>query len=120
ASFLDRFPTADIEMSATFADLGRAPRLWREFLIKYQDRILFGTDGGPSRTIDDFWTPHWRYLETYDEHFYHPAQTRSRGGSPGHGRYNISGVGLPDEVLRKIYYENALRHLPYLQDFIDS
>ena len=48
-------------------------------------------------------------METSDEYFYHPAQVRTPGGSPGHGRYNIRGVGLPDEVLRKIYYENALR-----------
>jgi predicted TIM-barrel fold metal-dependent hydrolase len=119
ATFLDTYPNADVEISASVQDLGRAPRLWREFFLEYQDRILFGTDGNPRRTIDDFWTPHWRYLETFDEHFYHPAQVRTAGGSPGHGRYNISGIGLPDDVLRKVYYENALRHLPSLRESIE-
>ena len=104
AKFLDTYPNADVEISATVQDLGRAPRLWREFIIKYQDRVLFGTDGSPARGVDDFWTPHWRYLETYDEYFEHPAQIRTPGGSPGHGRWNISGIGLPDAVLRKVYY----------------
>ena len=120
ATLLDTYPNADVEISATVQDLGRAPRLWREFIIKYQDRVLFGTDGGPARGADDFWTPHWRSLETYDEYFEHPAQMRTPGGSPGHGRWNISGIGLPDAVLRKIYYQNALRHLPALKASIDA
>jgi predicted TIM-barrel fold metal-dependent hydrolase len=120
AAFLDKFPNADIELSATFQDLGRAPRLWREFIIKYQDRVLMGSDGNPNRGADEFWTPHWRTLETYDEYFYHPAQIRTAGGSPGHGRWNISGMGLPDDVLRKVYYLNALRHLPSLRPSIEK
>ncbi|MPZ18914.1 MAG: amidohydrolase family protein [Luteitalea sp.] len=111
---------AVVEMSATFQDLGRAPRLWREFIITYQDRVLIGSDGNPTRQPDEFWIPHWRYLETYDEYFYHPAQIRTPGGSPGHGRWNVSGIGLPDEVLRKVYYENALRHLPSLRTSIEK
>ncbi|HJZ98127.1 MAG TPA: amidohydrolase family protein, partial [Candidatus Solibacter sp.] len=62
ASLLDRFPNADIELSATVQDLGRAPRMIREFFIKYQNRILFGSDGNPGRGIDEFWVPHWRFL----------------------------------------------------------
>ena len=120
AAFLDTYPNADVEISATLQDLGRAPRLWRELLIKYQDRVLMGSDGNPSRGADEFWIPHWRYLETYDEYFYHPAQIRTPGGSPGHGRWNISGIGLPDPVLRKIYYQNALRHLPSLRPSIEK
>jgi predicted TIM-barrel fold metal-dependent hydrolase len=115
AKLLDTYPNADVEISASVQDLGRAPRLWREFIIKYQDRVLMGSDGSPGRQPDDFWTPHWRFLETFDEYFYHPAQIRTPGGSPGHGRWNISGIGLPDPVLRKVYYENALRHLPALK-----
>jgi predicted TIM-barrel fold metal-dependent hydrolase len=114
AKLLDTYPNADVEVSATIQDLGRAPRLWREFLIKYQDRVLMGSDGSPNRGVKDFWEPHWRFFETYDEYFEHPAQVRTPGGSPGHGRWNISGAGLPDEVIRKIYYQNALRHLPAL------
>jgi predicted TIM-barrel fold metal-dependent hydrolase len=119
ATFLDTYPNADVEISATVQDLGRAPRFWREFIIKYQDRVFMGSDGNPNRQPDEFWTPHWRYLETYDEYFYHPAQIRTPGGSPGHGRWNISGIGLPDAVLRKVYYENGLRHLPSLRPSIE-
>ncbi|MDQ3211239.1 MAG: amidohydrolase [Acidobacteriota bacterium] len=120
AAFLDRYPNADVELSATFQDLGRAPRLWREFILRYQDRVLMGSDGAPGRGADEFWIPHWRYLETYDEYFSHPAQIRTAGGSPGHGRWNISGIGLPEDVLRKVYYENALRHLPSLRASIQQ
>ena len=119
AAFLDTYANADVEISATLQDLGRAPRLWREFIIKYQDRILLGSDGTPARGADEFWIPHWRYLETYDEYFHHPAQIRTPGGSPGHGRWNISGIGLPEGVLRKVYYVNALRHLPSLRPSIE-
>ena len=119
AAFLDAHPNADVEISATVQDLGRAPRLWREFIVKYQDRVLMGSDGSPSRRPDDFWIPHWRYLETYDEYFPHPAQILTEGGSPGHGRWHISGIGLPDTVLRKVYYQNALRHLPALRQSIE-
>jgi predicted TIM-barrel fold metal-dependent hydrolase len=118
AKFLDTYPNGDVEISATVQDLGRAPRLWREFIVKYQDRVFMGSDGNPNRGPEEFWIPHWRYLETYDEYFYHPAQIRTAGGSPGHGRWNISGIGLPDSVLRKVYYENALRHLPSLRGSI--
>ena len=111
-AFLDKYPNADVEISAAVQDLGRAPRLIREFFIKYQDRILFGSDGNPGRGIEEFWVPHWRFLETYDEHFDHPAQIRSPTGAPLHGRWRIYGIGLPDAVLRKVYYANALRYLP--------
>lgn len=119
ATFLDTYPNADIEISATVQDLGRAPRFWRAFLIKYQDRVLLGTDGSQSRGADEFWRPHWRALETLDEYFPHPAQVRTPLGSPGHGRWHISGLGLPDAVLRKVYYQNALRHLPAMRASIE-
>jgi predicted TIM-barrel fold metal-dependent hydrolase len=111
-ALLDKYPNADVEISATVQDLGRAPRLIREFFLKYQNRILFGSDGNPARGVDEFWVPHWRFLETYDEHFDDPAQIRSATGAPLHGRWRISGIALPDPVLRKVYYENALRYLP--------
>ena len=112
AALLDKYPNADVELSATVQDLGRAPIMIRKFFLKYQDRILFGSDGNPGRGVDEFWIPHWRFLETYDEHFDHPAQLRSATGAPLHGRWRISGIGLPDDVLRKVYYANALRYLP--------
>jgi predicted TIM-barrel fold metal-dependent hydrolase len=112
AALLDTYPNADVELSATVQDLGRAPLMIRTFFLKYQDRILFGSDGNPGRGVEEFWVPHWRFLETYDEHFDHPAQLRSATGAPLHGRWRISGIGLPDDVLRKVYYANALRYLP--------
>ena len=111
-ALLDKYPNADVEISAAVQDLGRAPRLIREFFLKYQDRIFFGSDGNPGRGVEEFWIPHWRFLETYDEHFDHPAQIRSPTGAPLHGRWRISGIGLPDAVLRKVYYGNALKYLP--------
>lgn len=120
AALLDRFPNADIELSATVQDLGRAPRMIREFFLKYQDRILFGSDGNPGRGIDEFWVPHWRFLETFDEHFDHPAQLRSPTGAPLHGRWRIYGIGLPDDVLRKVYYANALKYLPAARATVES
>ena len=85
--------------------------------VRFRDRRA-SSPGNPTRGADEFWRPHWRYLETYDEYFYHPAQIRTPGGWPGHGRWNISGVGLPDGVLRKLYHENALKYLPTLRQSI--
>jgi len=113
---LDKFPNVDVEVSARIQDLGRQPFSGRAFLIKYQDRVLFGSDGNPSREIERFWTPHWRYFETDDEYFDHPAQMLSPLGAPLQGRWAIHGAYLPDEVIRKIYYQNALKYLPALRD----
>jgi predicted TIM-barrel fold metal-dependent hydrolase len=120
AALLDKYANADVELSAAVQDLGRAPRMIREFFLKYQDRILFGSDGNPGRGIEEFWIPHWRFLETFDEHFDHPAQLRSATGAPLHGRWRIYGIGLPDDVLRKIYYQNALRYLPSVRESMEK
>jgi predicted TIM-barrel fold metal-dependent hydrolase len=117
-NLLDRYPNADVEISARIQDLGRQPYTARRWLLKYQDRALFGTDGGPGRDPEQFWIPHWRFLETDDEYFDHPAQMLSPLGAPLQGRWRIHGVFLPDEVLRKVYYENALRYLPSVRDSI--
>lgn len=116
---LDRFSNADVELSARFQDLGRQPYSARKWLLKYQDRVLFGSDGSPDREVDQFWTPHWRFCETDDEHFDHPAQMLSPLGAPLQGRWRIYGVFLPDDVLRKIYYRNALKYLPSLRASIE-
>jgi predicted TIM-barrel fold metal-dependent hydrolase len=119
-SLLDRFPNADVELSARFQELGRQPYSARKWLIKYQDRALFGSDGSPDRDVERFWTPHWRFLETDDEYFDHPAQMLSPLGAPLQGRWRIYGVFLPDDVLRKIYYRNALKYLPSLRASIEA
>lgn len=118
-ALLDRFPNADVELSARYHDLGRQPIAARRWLIKYQDRVLFGSDGGPGREIGQFWTPHWRFAETDDEYFDHPAQMLSPLGAPLQGRWRIYGVALPDQVLRKLYYANALKYLPSLRASIE-
>ena len=98
---LDQFPNTDVEVSARIQDLGRQPFSGRAFLIKYHDRVLFGSDGDPSRKVERFWTPHWRYFETDDEYFDNPAQMLSPLGAPLQGRWAIHGAYLPDEAIRK-------------------
>jgi predicted TIM-barrel fold metal-dependent hydrolase len=120
SKLLDKYPNSDVEVSARIQDLGRQPFSGREFLIKYQDRVLFGADGNPSREVEQFWTPHWRYFETNDEYFNHPAQMLSPLGAPLQGRWAIHGAYLPDEVIRKIYYQNALKYLPAARESIQT
>ena len=97
---LDELPNMYTEIGAVLAELGRQPRSARQWLIDHQDRILFGKDS---------WNPqeypvYFRVLETDDDYF---DYYRRR-----HAFWKIYGLDLPDEVLRKIYYENALRVLP--------
>ncbi len=99
---LDRFPNLHVEIAARIGELGRQPRASRRFFDKYQDRILFGTDG----VRDELYPFYFRFLETEDEYFeYGP------GPVPAQGRWRIYGVGLPDPVLKKVYSENAVRLL---------
>jgi predicted TIM-barrel fold metal-dependent hydrolase len=110
---LDRFANFHVEIGARVGELGRQPRASRKFFEKYQDRILFGTDAVPRGTQtpqqifgDDLYTIYFRFLETEDEYFdYAPAPV------PPQGRWRIYGLGLPDEILRKVYNENAKRLL---------
>jgi predicted TIM-barrel fold metal-dependent hydrolase len=110
---MDRFPNMHVEMGARIGELGRQPRMSRKFFDKYQDRILFGTDAVPHGTdtpqqvfTDLLYEIYYRFLETEDEYFdYAPAKV------PPQGRWRIYGLGLPDEILKKVYYENAARLL---------
>ena len=84
----------------------------RKFFDKYQDRIVFGTDASPNPATpqqifgDLLYEIYYRFLETEDEYFdYAPAPI------PPQGRWRISGIGLPDQVLRKVYQDNAVRLL---------
>ncbi len=105
--YLDRYPNMFVEIAARVAELGRQPYTARRFFLKYADRILFGTDGVPpvSELI-----PHWRFLETWDESF--PYEDNP---FPPQGLWNIYGLGLPDDVLKNVYYENAARLIPGVQ-----
>ena len=99
---LDEMPNMNVGIGAIIAELGRQPRFAKAFFIKYQDRILFGKDS---------WKPgefptYFRILESDDEYFpYHKKY---------HAFWPMYGLDLPDNVLKKVYYKNALRIVPGL------
>ncbi len=97
---LDTYPNVMTEIGAVLAELGRQPRRARKFFEDYQDRILFGKD---SYNVSEYYT-YFRVLETHDEYF---DYYRKR-----HAFWKMYGLGLPDDILRKLYYKNALRILP--------
>jgi len=106
---LDKHPNMYIDTAARNNLLGRQPYTAREFFIKHQDRILFGSDffEGPDSTETlEFYADHYRFFETYDEYF--PTY---RDGGWGMGRWYIYGLGLPDDVLKKFYSENSMKLL---------
>lgn len=99
---LDEIPNMYTEIGAVLAEIGRQPRFAREWLTKYQDRVMFGKDA---------WAPaeyhvYFRTLETTDEYI---KYYRKR-----HAHWRIYGLDLPDDVLRKLYYKNALQIIPGL------
>lgn len=110
---LDRYPNMSVDIAARISELGRQPRAARAFFDKYQDRILFGTDAIPhgydypqQLFCDELYEIYYRFLETDDEYFdYAPAPI------PPQGRWQISGLKLPDAILKKVYYENSVRLL---------
>ncbi|QDT56005.1 Amidohydrolase [Caulifigura coniformis] len=108
-TWLDQHPNMNVEISARLGEIGRQPYTARKFFVKYADRILFGTDTNVARPVD--LQPHFRFLETWDEYFpYSPS------AFPPQGFWNIYGIGLPDDVLRKVYSENAERLIPGVKD----
>lgn len=113
SEWLDRYPNIAVEIGARIGELGRQPRAARKFFDKYQDRILFGTDAiphgneTPQQVFGELlYEIYYRFLETEDEYFdYAPAPI------PPQGRWRIYGLGLPDQILKKVYYQNAERLL---------
>jgi predicted TIM-barrel fold metal-dependent hydrolase len=103
AEMLEKYPNVSVDMSARVAELGRQPFSARRFFLKFQDRILFGTDLFPE--IETY-RLHFRFFETEDEYFDYPSHASRQG------RWEVYGINLPQDVLRKIYRENALRLLP--------
>lgn len=99
---LDEIPNMSVGISAVIAELGRQPKNAKVFFIKYQDRILFGKD---SWKPEEFPT-YFRVLETDDEYF--PYYKKY------HAFWAMYGLDLPDDVLKKVYYKNALKHIPGL------
>ena len=94
---LQKFPNVMIETGAREGELGRQPRRTREIFLKYSDRIMFGTDEGAGEAM---YQNYFRWLETEDEYFPYAQY-------PLQGRWMIYGMGLPDDVLEKVYHRNA-------------
>ena len=99
---LDEMPNMNVGIGAIIAELGRQPRFAKAFFIKYQDRILFGKDSWKPKEFPTY----FRVLESNDEYFpYHKKY---------HAFWPMYGLDLPDDVLKKVYYKNALRIVPGL------
>ncbi len=98
----DEMPNVYTEIGAVLAELGRQPRFARAWMIQYQDRVMFGKD---TYKKEEYHT-YFRVLETADEYF---DYYRKR-----HAHWKMYGLDLPDSVLRKVYYKNALGVIPGL------
>ena len=96
----DRYPNVHGEVGAVLYDLGRQPRFAKAFFEKYKDRILFGKDS----FRPDEYPYYWRVFETEDEYFDYYRDY--------HAFWKLYGMGLSDDVLRQLYYGNALRIIP--------
>jgi predicted TIM-barrel fold metal-dependent hydrolase len=96
---LDKCPNFYVDISARIGELGRQPYTAKQFFQKYADRILFGSDFGPDL---EAYRLIYRFLETDDEYFNYNADEY-----PKQGRWYAYGLQLPEEVLRKVYYQNA-------------
>lgn len=94
---LDAMPNVNVEVGAVLYDIGRQPRTAHDFFVKYQDRILFGKDSFQPEEYPYY----WRVFETNDDYFDYYRNY--------HAFWKLYGIGLPDEVLKKVYYKNALR-----------
>ena len=109
---LDTYPNMFIDTAERIAELGRQPYTARDFLITYQERIIYGTDLIPNNANI---SGNYRFFETKDEYFpYNSLDDHNQG------RWNIYGVYLPDDVLKKIYFKNALRLIPGIKKITGS
>jgi predicted TIM-barrel fold metal-dependent hydrolase len=99
---LEKYPNVLIDISARASELGRQPYSSRALFLKFPDRILFGSDLVPEESM---YRLYFRFLETADEYFDYPSHASRQG------RWQIQGIYLPDDVLRKVYRDNALQLL---------
>jgi len=102
AGYLEEMPNVYVEIGAVIAELGRQPRMANWFFEKYQDRVLFGKD---SYKPEEYPT-YFRVLESADEYF--PYYKKY------HAFWKMYGLDLPDHILEKLYYKNALKVIPGL------
>ncbi len=106
--WLDTYPNLYLDIASRISELGRQPYSARKFLIRHADRVLFATDGPwPEQRLHAY----WRFLETRDQAFDYSEKT-----PPPQGLWQIHGLGLPDDTLRKIYYRNAAELIPGIAD----
>lgn len=107
---LDRNPNLVVDISTQVDELGRQPNTSRRFITRYQDRVLFGTDGGKYwDSVEDavrVYRTYFRFLETDDDYFDYPLRDKFIKGN-----WKVYGLALPDSVLEKVYYKNAERVL---------
>jgi uncharacterized protein len=99
---LTEMPNVYVDVGAVLYDIGRQPRGSHDFFVKFQDRILFGKDAYQPEEYPYY----WRVFETNDDYFDYYR--------PYHAFWKLYGIGLSDDVLKKVYYENALRITPRL------
>ena len=105
--WLDTYPNLYVDASARLSELGRQPYSARQFMMDYQDRIIFGTDGNAmGQPLDRMYGLHWRFYETYDEYFDVTDSHKIQGD------WRVCGIGLPNSVLKKIYRENYISLIP--------
>ncbi|MBR1559815.1 MAG: amidohydrolase family protein [Clostridia bacterium] len=103
--WLDRYPNMYVDVAARVDQLGRQPYTARDFIVRHQDRVLFGTDYEGHFTMDrarGFYHTHFRFFQTRDEYFDHPFPDFL-------GQWKVCGLGLEEDVLRKLYRDNAKR-----------
>ncbi len=98
----DTMPNVYAEVGAVLYDIGRQPRGAHDFFVKYQDRILFGKDSYQPEEYPYY----WRVFETRDEYFDYYRHY--------HAFWKLYGIDLPDTVLKKVYFQNALKITPAL------
>ncbi len=110
AKRLDRYPNMAVDMAARISHLQyqsvNSHKKVRDFLIKYQDRLLYGTDLSDEGSQDgdklklnlhDIWSSDWRYFTSSDE----------LTSNQFNGKFQ--GLRLPREVIDKIYFKNAIK-----------
>ena len=100
AKMLTEMPNVYTEVGAVLYEIGRQPRVARDFFIKFQDRILFGKDSFQPEEYPYY----WRVFETRDDYFDYYRDY--------HAYWKLYGIDLPDSVLKKLYYQNALKLTP--------
>ena len=97
-SLLDKHKNLFADASARFGETSTIPRYMASFYKKYQDRLLYGTDNIPEFNMYEVT---FRILETFDEHFYYYRFYH----------WPSYGFGLNDQILKKVYRDNAIKIL---------